>query len=142
MRLVWVFDCLQFAQYISMSLHKIECKQTWCKKIYNMKKATWLNPMYRIALANLSGYAREGIPIDKGGRDLSLAWTPILTFSDIVGSQFYAQLDLNDTLFLKINVYVCPSPLDYKTSDPIMPIFHHMLDPLLNFVKWPLIISV
>ncbi len=46
--LVWEFDCLHFAQYISMSPHGIGCKQTWCKKIYRMIRATWLKPLYMI----------------------------------------------------------------------------------------------
>ncbi len=48
-RLGWEFDCLHFAQHISIRPHGIGCKQsqqTWCKKIYHMNKATWLNPLY------------------------------------------------------------------------------------------------
>ncbi len=30
-RLVWDFDCLHFAQYISIHSHGIACIQTWCK---------------------------------------------------------------------------------------------------------------
>ncbi len=33
-RLVWDFDCLHFAQYILISPQGIDCKQTWCKKIF------------------------------------------------------------------------------------------------------------
>ncbi len=44
-RLVWEFDCLHFAQYISMNLYGISCKQTWCKKIYRMKRVSWLKPL-------------------------------------------------------------------------------------------------
>ncbi len=39
------FDCLHFAQYISISPHGIDCKQTWCKRIYHMNRASWLNPL-------------------------------------------------------------------------------------------------
>ncbi len=35
-RLVWEFDCLHFAKYISNIPHDINCKQTWCEKIYCM----------------------------------------------------------------------------------------------------------
>ncbi len=42
-RLVWEFDCLYFAQYISIKPYDIDCKQTWCMKIYRMNKATWSN---------------------------------------------------------------------------------------------------
>ncbi len=42
-RLMWDFDCLRFAQYISMGPHGIGCKQTWCKKIYHMNRARWLS---------------------------------------------------------------------------------------------------
>ncbi len=45
LRLVWEFHCLHFVQFISMSPHGIGCKQTWCKKIYRMNRATWLNPL-------------------------------------------------------------------------------------------------
>ncbi len=44
-RLVWDFDCLHFAQYISISPHGIDCKQTWCKKIYCMDRVSWLKPL-------------------------------------------------------------------------------------------------
>ncbi len=33
-KLVWDFDCWRFAWYILISQHDIDCKQTWCKKIY------------------------------------------------------------------------------------------------------------
>ncbi len=42
---MWEFDCLHFAKYISMSPHGIVFKQTWCKKIYHMNRATWLKPL-------------------------------------------------------------------------------------------------
>ncbi len=45
MRLVWDFDCLRFDQYISISPHGIDCKQTWCKKIYCMDRISWLKPL-------------------------------------------------------------------------------------------------
>ncbi len=45
-RLVWEFDCLHFAQYILISLHGIDCKQTWCKKIYHMDRVSWLQPLF------------------------------------------------------------------------------------------------
>ncbi len=41
-RLVWDFDYLHFAQYILISPHGIDCKQTWCKKIYHMDRVSWL----------------------------------------------------------------------------------------------------
>ncbi len=47
-RLVWEFDYLHFAQYISMSPHGIGYKQTWGKKIYRTNRATWLNPLHCI----------------------------------------------------------------------------------------------
>ncbi len=31
-----------FAQYISISPHGIDCKYTWCKKIYHINRASWL----------------------------------------------------------------------------------------------------
>ncbi len=48
-RFVWEFDCLHFAQYISIRPHGIDCKQTWCidckqtwcKTIYHINRATW-----------------------------------------------------------------------------------------------------
>ncbi len=43
-RLVWDFDCLHFAQHFNRS-HGIDCKQTWCKKIYHMNRVSWLNPL-------------------------------------------------------------------------------------------------
>ncbi len=45
MRLVWDLDFLHFAQYISISPHGIDCKQTWCKKIYCMDRVSWLKPL-------------------------------------------------------------------------------------------------
>ncbi len=45
MRLVWDFDYLHFAQYISISPHGIDCKQTWCKKIHCMDRVSWLEPL-------------------------------------------------------------------------------------------------
>ncbi len=45
LRLVWDFDCLHFAQYISISPNCINCKQTWCKKIYCMDRVSWLKPL-------------------------------------------------------------------------------------------------
>ncbi len=42
---VWDFDCLHFAQYISISPHGIDCKQTWYKKIYCMDRVSWLKPL-------------------------------------------------------------------------------------------------
>ncbi len=45
-RLVWYFDCLHFAQYILISPHGIDCKQTRCKKIYRMDRLSWLKPLY------------------------------------------------------------------------------------------------
>ncbi len=42
---LWDFDCLHFAQYISISPHGIDCKQTWCKKIYCMDRFSWLKPL-------------------------------------------------------------------------------------------------
>ncbi len=44
-RLVWDFDCLHFAQYILISPYGIDCKQTWCKKIYRMDRVSWLKPL-------------------------------------------------------------------------------------------------
>ncbi len=44
-RHVWDFDCLHFAQYILISPHGIDCKQTWCKKIYDMNRVSWLKPL-------------------------------------------------------------------------------------------------
>ncbi len=44
-RHVWDFDCLHFAQYILISPHGIDCKQTWCKKIYRMDRDIWLKPL-------------------------------------------------------------------------------------------------
>ncbi len=46
-RLVWEFDCLHFAQYISIRPNGINCirKQTGCKMICLMIRATWLNPL-------------------------------------------------------------------------------------------------
>ncbi len=44
-RLVWDFDCLHFAQYILISPHVIDCKQSWCKKIYPMDRVSWLKPL-------------------------------------------------------------------------------------------------
>ncbi len=42
-RLVWDFNCLHFALYISISQHGIDCKHTWCKRIYCMKEpADWI----------------------------------------------------------------------------------------------------
>ncbi len=41
-RLVWDFDFLHFAQFILISPHGIDCKQTWCKKIYHMDRGRWL----------------------------------------------------------------------------------------------------
>ncbi len=41
---VWDFDCLHFAQYVSISPHGIGCKQTWCKKIIRMNRATSISP--------------------------------------------------------------------------------------------------
>ncbi len=43
--LMWDFDCLYFAQYISISPHDIGCKQPWCRKIHHMNRASWLNPL-------------------------------------------------------------------------------------------------
>ncbi len=40
---LWDFACLHFAQYILISQHGIDCKQTWCKPIYCMNGASWLN---------------------------------------------------------------------------------------------------
>ncbi len=42
LRLVWEFDCLHFAQYISIRPHGIDSKHTWCKTIYNPNRATFL----------------------------------------------------------------------------------------------------
>ncbi len=42
---LWDFDCLHFAQYIWISPHGIDCKQTWCKRIYCMDRISWLKPM-------------------------------------------------------------------------------------------------
>ncbi len=47
MRLVWDFDCLHFTQYISISPHGSDCKQTWCKKIYCMDRVSWLKPLIK-----------------------------------------------------------------------------------------------
>ncbi len=46
-RIVWQFDWLHFAQYITVSPHGIGCKWTWYKKIYRMNRATWLNSLRR-----------------------------------------------------------------------------------------------
>ncbi len=54
-----------FAQYISMSPHGIGCKQTWCKKIYLMNRATWLNPLIVFTVAprvKSSAYISMKIP--------------------------------------------------------------------------------
>ncbi len=46
---LWDFDCLHFAQYISISQNVIDYKQTWCKKIYRMNRGklieflVWVN---------------------------------------------------------------------------------------------------
>ncbi len=45
-RLVWDFDCLHFAQYILISPHGIDCKQSWHKESYHMDRVSWLNPLY------------------------------------------------------------------------------------------------
>ncbi len=45
---LWDFDCLHFAQYILISPHGIDCKQTWCKKIYHMDRVSWLKPLLSI----------------------------------------------------------------------------------------------
>ncbi len=39
------FDCLHFAEYILISPHGIDCKQTWCKNIYHMDRVSWLKPL-------------------------------------------------------------------------------------------------
>ncbi len=55
-RLVWEFDCLHFAKYISIWPHGIDCKQTWscwCLKIYHMNRATWLNPLWKCLVVTL-----------------------------------------------------------------------------------------
>ncbi len=44
--IVWEFYCSHFTEYISMSPNDIHCKQTWCKKIYHMKRVSWLNPLW------------------------------------------------------------------------------------------------
>ncbi len=49
-RLVWDFDCLHIAQYISKSPHGIGCKQTWCKKIYHMYIISWLNLLIQVSI--------------------------------------------------------------------------------------------
>ncbi len=49
-RLVWDHEYLHFAQCISISPHGIDCKQTWCRRIYRMNKASWLNPLIIIYL--------------------------------------------------------------------------------------------
>ncbi len=43
--IVWEFDCLHFAQSISIRPHDIESKHTWYKNIYCINRATWLNPV-------------------------------------------------------------------------------------------------
>ncbi len=40
------FDCLHFAQYILISPHGIDGKQTWFKKIYRMDRVSWLKPLW------------------------------------------------------------------------------------------------
>ncbi len=49
---VWDFDCLHFAQYISISPHAIDCKQTWCKKIYLMDRVSWLKSLSLFEITN------------------------------------------------------------------------------------------
>ncbi len=49
-RLMWDFDCLHFAQYILISPHGIDCKQTWCKKIYRMDRVSWLKPLFYVTI--------------------------------------------------------------------------------------------
>ncbi len=44
-RLVLEFDCLHYAQYISIRPNGIDCKQSWYKKIYRMNSANWLNSL-------------------------------------------------------------------------------------------------
>ncbi len=47
---MWDFAFLHFAQYISISPHGIDCKQTWCKKIYRMDKVSWLKPLSMVII--------------------------------------------------------------------------------------------
>ncbi len=44
-RLVWDFDCLHVAQYISISPDGIDCKQTWCNRMYRINIVSWLNSL-------------------------------------------------------------------------------------------------
>ncbi len=42
-----LINCLHFMQFISISLHDIDCKQTCGKKIYHMNRVSWLKPLYQ-----------------------------------------------------------------------------------------------
>ncbi len=45
-RLVWEFDYLHFAQYISKGPQSIDFKHTWSKKFVRMNRASQLNPLF------------------------------------------------------------------------------------------------
>ncbi len=45
-QLVWDFACWHVAQYILIR-QSIDCKQTWCWKIYCINRASWLNPLMK-----------------------------------------------------------------------------------------------
>ncbi len=53
---MWDFGCLHFAQYILISPHGIDCKQTWFKKIYHMDRVSWLKPLNSVDLKNLYSF--------------------------------------------------------------------------------------
>ncbi len=66
-RLLWDFDCLHFAQYITIGPHDIYCKQAWCKVIHHMDRVSWLTTVIIICynahittqytkLVNCTGY--------------------------------------------------------------------------------------
>ncbi len=53
-RLVWEFDWLHFAQYITIRSHDIDCKPIWCEKIKCTNRASWLNHLELYILCHVS----------------------------------------------------------------------------------------